>query len=143
MDNKEHMNTKRIFKNLSVVYRELFRYARQSIWQLPLYALVCIILPLLLSAIPAVAIEMLTQDDLGRYVFGISALLAASTLLTVIRIFLGNRFDLNIMRPFVAQMPDDGFLQSGAGAPAEKDVPRYVQCHEQWAWRGGSHPLFV
>lgn len=97
MDNKEHMNTKRIFKNLSVVYRELFRYARQSIWQLPLYALVCIILPLLLSAIPAVAIEMLTQDDLGRYVFGISALLAASTLLTVIRIFLGNRFDLNIM----------------------------------------------
>ncbi len=69
MDNKEHMSTKRIFKNLSVVYRELFRYARQSIWQLPLYALVCIILPLLLSAIPAVAIEMLTQDDLGRCVW--------------------------------------------------------------------------
>ncbi len=97
MDNKDYMSTKRMFKNLSVVYRELFRYARQSIWQLPLYALVCIILPLLLSAIPAVAIEMLTQDDLGRYVFGISALLAASTLLTVIRICLGNRFDLNIM----------------------------------------------
>lgn len=97
MDNKEYMSTKRMFKNLSVVYRELFRYARQSIWQLPLYALVCIILPLLLSAIPAVAIEMLTQDDLGRYVFGISALLAVSTLLTVIRICLENRFDLNIM----------------------------------------------
>ncbi len=97
MGNREYMNTKRIFKNLSAVYRELFRYAGKSIWQLPLYALVCIMLPLLLSAIPAVAIEMLTQGDLGKYVFGISALLAASTLLTVVRIFLANRFDLNIM----------------------------------------------
>ena len=97
MENKDYMSTKRMFKNLFAVYRELFRYARQSVWQLPLYALVCIVLPLLLSAIPAVAIEMLTQGDLGRYVFGISSLLAASTVLTIIRSFLGNRFDLNVM----------------------------------------------
>lgn len=97
MENKDYMSTKRMFKNLFAVYRELFRYARQSVWQLPLYALVCIVLPLLLSAIPAVAVEMLTQGDLGRYVFGISSLLAASTVLTIIRSFLGNRFDLNVM----------------------------------------------
>lgn len=91
------MSMNRILKSLCMVYRELFRYDRRSCWQLPLYALICIISPLLLSAIPAVAIEMLTQEDLGAYVFGISALLAASTLLTGMRIFLGNRFDLNTM----------------------------------------------
>ncbi len=91
------MSTKRILKTFRIVFRELFRYNRRSCWQMSLYALICIVSPLLLSAIPAVAIEMLTQDDLGAYVFGISALLAASTLLTGMRIYLGNWFDLNIM----------------------------------------------
>ena len=48
------MNAKGIFKNISNVYRELFRYSKKICWQLPLYALIRIIMPLIVSAIPAV-----------------------------------------------------------------------------------------
>lgn len=91
------MNTKRIFKNISSVYREMFHYSKNICWQLPLYALIRIISPLILSAIPAMAIAMLTRDGLTEYVLGISALLFFNMLLTGFGIMLENRFNLNSM----------------------------------------------
>lgn len=91
------MNTKRILRNLSDIYRELFRYSRQSCWQLPLYALIRIIIPLIVSAIPALAIEMLTGGNLNKYVLGISVLIIVNMLLSGFSIVLENRFSMNIM----------------------------------------------
>lgn len=91
------MNTRGILKNISNVYRELFRYSKKICWQLPLYALIRIIMPLIVSAIPAIAIAMLTRDSLTKYVLGISALLVVNMLLAGISIMLENRFSLNIM----------------------------------------------
>ncbi len=91
------MNTKGILKNISNVYRELFRYSKKICWQLPLYALIRIIMPLIVSAIPAIAIAMLTRDGLTKYVLGISALLVVNMLLAGISILLENRFSLDIM----------------------------------------------
>ena len=91
------MSTRLIFQNLAFVYRELFRFSRQSLWQMPLYALIRIVSPLIISAIPAVAIAMLTERSLTEYVLGISALLLVNVVLAVFAILLENRFTLNII----------------------------------------------
>lgn len=91
------MSTKQIWKNLSLVYRELFRYSGHSRWQLPLYALIQIVIPLVVSAIPALAIEMLTGGNLNKYLLGISGLIIANMLLTGLSTIFGNRFGMDII----------------------------------------------
>lgn len=91
------MSTKQIWKNLSIVYRELFRYSGHSRWQLPLYALIQIVIPLVVSAIPALAIEMLTGGNLNKYLLGISGLIIVNMLLTGLSTILGNRFGMDII----------------------------------------------
>lgn len=91
------MGAKNIVKNISTIYRELFRFSKHICWQLPLYALIRIISPLVISAIPAVAIAMLSQNGLKDYVLGISALLIVNMLLAILGIMLENRFSMNIM----------------------------------------------
>lgn len=91
------MGAKNILKNIAAIYIELFRFSKHICWQLPLYALVRIISPLIISAIPAVAIAMLSQDGLKDYVLGISVLLIVNMLLAILGIMLENRFSMNIM----------------------------------------------
>lgn len=91
------MGTKHILKNLSIVYRALFRYSRESYWLLPLYALIRIVIPLIVSAIPALAIEMLMGGNLNKYVLGISGLIIVNMLLEGFRVIFENRFGMNIM----------------------------------------------
>lgn len=91
------MSTERIFQNVFSVYRELFRYSKPACWQLPVYALLRIVSPLIISAIPALAIALLTQGDLAGYVTGISSLLLANMLIAGVCIVLENRFSMAVM----------------------------------------------
>lgn len=91
------MNVKRIWKNLREVYRELFRYSRQSCWQMPLLALIRIVIPLIISAIPALAVGMLTGGNLNQYAVGISGLILVSMSLEMAATVLEDRFSIHVM----------------------------------------------
>lgn len=59
------------------VYRELFRYAPCMKWQMPLRAVFVVALPFIESAIPAMAIALIMEKNIGRYMAGITLLLLA------------------------------------------------------------------
>lgn len=91
------MNTKQLWRNISIVYRELFRYSRQARWQLPGYALIRIAIPLVASAIPALAVGMLTEGNLNRYIPAISGLIFIHMLLTGFGAVFENRFSAGMI----------------------------------------------
>lgn len=91
------MKVKRIWKNLREVYRELFRYSRQSCWQMPLLALIRIVIPLIISAIPALAVGLLTGGNLNQYAVGISGLILVSMSLEMAATVLEDRFSIHVM----------------------------------------------
>lgn len=66
---------KNVFKNIALVYRELFSYSRAARWQVVLYVVAQVASPLIESAVPALAIALLTGGDLVNYVAGITGLL--------------------------------------------------------------------
>ena len=90
------MSTKNIMKNIFTVYRELFQYSKPARWQFPVYAMLRIISPLVVSAIPALAVALLTQGDLTGFVVGISVLLFIYMVISSLCIVLENRCNQNM-----------------------------------------------
>ncbi|MCM1244372.1 MAG: ABC transporter ATP-binding protein/permease [Roseburia sp.] len=66
---------KNIFKNIIMVYRELFRYSKAARWQVVVYTAAKVASPLIENAVPAMAIALLTGGKLADYVLGITGLL--------------------------------------------------------------------
>ncbi len=62
-------------KNILKIYKVLFRCYPQVRWQMFMRAIVSISIPLLESAIPAMAIAMLIEKDIAKYLLGISIIL--------------------------------------------------------------------
>lgn len=89
---------KQVMKNIFTVYRELMSCSRQMRWQLPLYALCKVVSPLVASAIPALAIALLTRDNFVDYVVGISAILLLNVLLACANIVLEDRWSMDMIR---------------------------------------------
>lgn len=81
---------KQVMKNIFIVYRELMSCSRRMRWQLPLYALCKIVPPLIESAIPALAIALLSRDNFVDYVVGISAVLLLNVAIACASIVLGD-----------------------------------------------------
>lgn len=78
-------------KNIIRVYRELFRHYPSMKWQMPLRAVLVVAIPLIESAIPAMAIAMILEKDIGRYMTGISLLLLTDVGIRIVENFLANR----------------------------------------------------
>ena len=78
-------------KNIIRVYRELFRHYPSMKWQMPLRAVLVVVIPLIESAIPAMAIAMILEKDIGRYMIGISLLLLMDVGIRIGENFLANR----------------------------------------------------
>ena len=90
------------------VYRELFRYAPCMKWQMPLRAVFVAALPFIESAIPAMAIALIMEKTIGRYMAGITLL------------YPGNRNTTGkILAGITEKESDDGLLQRRAGRKAE------------------------
>lgn len=85
-------------QNIIKVYRELFRYCPSTKWQIPLRAVLMVVLPLIEGAIPAMAIAMIMEKNIAKYVIGISALLLFDVTARVADNFLGNRFEDYMVR---------------------------------------------
>lgn len=80
-------------KNIMKVYGQLFRYFPAERWQIPLRAVLTIASPLIESAIPAMAIAMLMEGNIARYVTGICILLLVDVIVRIAGNFLANRFE--------------------------------------------------
>lgn len=78
-------------KNIIRVYRELFRHYPSMKWQMTLRAVLVVAIPLIESAIPAMAIAMIMEKDIGRYMTGISLLLLVDVGIRIGENFLANR----------------------------------------------------
>lgn len=74
------------------IYKELFRCYPMTKWQIPLRAVLTVISPLIEGAIPAMAIAMIMEKDIVRYVTGISLLLLMDALARIIVNILKNKF---------------------------------------------------
>lgn len=79
-------------KNIIKIYRELFRCYPAMKWQIPIRAVLTILSPLIEGAIPAMAIAMILEKDIIRYVTGISMLLLIDVLARVSVNILKNKF---------------------------------------------------
>lgn len=79
-------------KNIIKIYRELFRCYPAMKWQIPIRAVLTILSPLIEGAIPAMAIAMILEKDIIRYVTGISMLLLIDVLARVSVNIFKNKF---------------------------------------------------
>lgn len=68
-------------KTIIRVYKKLFQHYPKMKWKIPLRAFLSILSPLLESAIPAMAIAMILEKDVERYLLGISILLLLDVLI--------------------------------------------------------------
>lgn len=68
-------STKNVFRNIIMVYREVFSYSKAARWQVFFYAVAQVASPLIENIVPAMAIALLTGGNLMNYVAGISGLL--------------------------------------------------------------------
>lgn len=68
-------STKNVFRNIIMVYRELFSYSRAARWQVLFYVVAQVASPLIENIVPALAIALLAGGNLMNYVAGISGLL--------------------------------------------------------------------
>lgn len=80
-------------KNIIRLYRIMFRQFRHMKWQLPLQAVFMVASPLMESAIPAMAIAMILERDIRRYVVGISLLLLFDVAVRIGNTLLANRYE--------------------------------------------------
>lgn len=69
---------KQVVKNIIVAYKGLFTYSKSAKWQVPLYAVLQVIAPLIESAIPALAIALLTENNFTIYMAGITGMIFLS-----------------------------------------------------------------
>lgn len=81
-------------KNVIKIYRELFRRYPSMKWQIPVRAVLTVLSPLIEGAIPAMAIAMILEKDIIRYVAGISVLLLIDAMARIIGNILKNKFSL-------------------------------------------------
>lgn len=91
------MSLKGVWKNILIVYRELFHNSKRACWQMPIYAVLCILAPMIESAIPALAIALLTEGNLKHYVMGIIAVILIHVMVTGTCIVLSNKNSMDIM----------------------------------------------
>lgn len=80
-------------KNLIQIYRIVFRHYPCMKWQMPLRAVTMVASPLIESAIPAMAIAMILDQRISRYVVGISVLLLVDVTVRILNNLLANRCD--------------------------------------------------
>lgn len=83
---------RQVMKNIFTVYKELLSCSRRMRWQLPFYAICKVVSPLVVSAIPALAIALLTRDNFVDYVVGISAVLLFNVLIACANIVFEDRW---------------------------------------------------
>lgn len=77
-------------KNIIHIYREAFRLFPGMKWQLPLRAVLTVVIPLIESAIPAMAIAMILEKNIRRYITGISLLLIFDVVVRIVKNLLDN-----------------------------------------------------
>lgn len=80
-------------KNIIRIYRVMFRQYPHMKWQMPLRAVVMVASPLIESAIPAMAIAMILDRNIERYLVGISLLLLVDVAVRIMNQLLTNRFE--------------------------------------------------
>ena len=73
------------------VYKVVFRFFPHAKWQIPLRGVLTVLIPMIESAIPAMAIAMILERDISRYMTGISALLLVDVVVRIVENILGNR----------------------------------------------------
>ena len=79
------------------VYKVVFRFFPHAKWQIPLRGVLTVLIPMIESAIPAMAIAMILERDISRYMTGISALLLVDVVVRIAENVLGNRsFDYSV-----------------------------------------------
>lgn len=87
---------RQIVKNIAMVYREFFSYFRPARWQIPIYVAAKVGSPLIESAVPALAVALLTGESFAFYVVAIIGVLILDVIVKNIRSTLENA--LNIER---------------------------------------------
>lgn len=80
-------------KNIIRLYRIMFRQYPHMKWQMPLRAVVMVASPLIESAIPAMAIAMILDRNIERYMIGISLLLLIDVAVRITNNLLTNRHE--------------------------------------------------
>jgi len=83
-----------LFSNVIYVYKKLFNFNKRLKYQLPLQLLCEFIVPLLSTAIPAIAVGLITKEsDIGLYVFTIGGVLVVYTITISIKQYLNQRIN--------------------------------------------------
>ncbi len=85
---------KQVISNIYMVYRGLFSFSPKMRWQVPAYVVLKVTVPLIESAIPAMAIALLSGGNAVRYVSGICGLILLLTLARSLGVVSENRVSI-------------------------------------------------
>ncbi len=85
---------RQVISNIYMVYRGLFSYSPKMRWQIPVYVVLKVTVPLIESAIPAMAIALLSGGNAVRYVLGICGLILLMTLARSLGVVSENRVSI-------------------------------------------------